>query len=651
MQQYSVRQPTADNSTKIVNRQHTSESPGWVVAIIRLGQPLTYSRKLKSARGKVTDGAFTRADKPFLIIGDIKQALVQNSKRSHTKVLSMVLDSNRSGTNYLDANVCLGGDWVLAWMFNNVEDVERISKAILAGEACNHFADGLKFVGRLHDVRQQTRQDLNSATRYTQYHLQAIGFEELDTQFFYDRALASSAAVSSQIRTFMAQLGLQWSDWMDRDQAASGNIKDNADRLIVALIDIILGKGIADKVNLPTERAQVGIAGDAQFKLAPQANREAPAAYLVPKLVGQLLGRKSSDATKSSGIFGYADILDTLIGCQSYEAKTSSATNNFYPELDLARSTGSRKFTKFQLKGTFLPVNPTFDNRPLWGLLTEYLNPAINELYTAMHVNEVGDVVPTLVARQIPFSTESIEEPADSKGVFKLTRFQSLPRWVLDPTMASEINVGRSNATRVNMVHVYGNAAAFAANKSITNQLVRNPPIFDAVDCARSGIKPIMQTVNCALSDQTRKDGARIWMEAIADWSFGSQFTLNGTITCSGIQLPIAEGDNLEFQGMVYHIESVAHNIQMDDDGNKSFDTTLELSNGMPVDQSLATADFPVYPGFKNILRQNQIQADAGPGEHVTITEESTDVTGDSTVGESVMGQDSTMSIYDRFKE
>lgn len=67
----------------------------------------------------------------------------------------------------------------------------------------------------------------------------------------------------------------------------------------------------------------------------------------------------------------------------------------------------------------------------------------------------------------------------------------------------------------------------------------------------------------------------------ISDFFFNQHLKLNGTITSSGIQEPIAVGDNLEFDGNIFHIESVAHQYSVNADGSKSFITQLQLSNGM----------------------------------------------------------------------
>jgi hypothetical protein len=628
-----------DDLSGVADPNHIDTSSSWALAVVQLGRPQSFSRRTFQSIGSVVEGAFARREKPFIITGDCHHLTIQNTKRSHTKTLQASL--RHSGTNYLDQNVVLPGDWIFAWCWNNLEDQKRVLGQVSRGEAANGFGDGLKFVGRVHNIHKTIALiDQQKGTRDASYSLQAIGFEELDTQFFYDFALATASGVKNEIRTFMAQLGLDFSKWAEQEQMRAGNIKDNADKIIETLVDIIIGKGVASTVNVPIERStaaarQINLNSlPAQdLKLAPQANKEAPFAYLVPVTVAKLLGRDVAEKSKA-GVFGYADVLDTLIGVQRFESpadnvSTAFVPDLFYPELNPGESTRSRKKTTVPLKGTFLPVNPSFVNQPLFQILQQFLNPAINELYTALRTDENGAVVPTLVARQIPFSTESIRERPE----FPLTRFMSLPRWVIDPTMVTVLSIGRSNATRTNMIHVYGDAVTYAGNKSVTNQMVRNPPIFDASDIARSGIRPMLATVSCALTDQVRKDGARVWMEMISDIRMGSCYSLNGSVTSKGIQSPIAEGDNMELDGMVYHIESITHDCTIAN-GKKAFTTILEISNGMPADQSEATPDFPTYPGMRPVssiiqkpptLPTMEAPEDSG----IPTDEETTNTTGD----------------------
>jgi hypothetical protein len=580
-----------------VDPGHLDSVPACLIAVVRLGRPLTYSRATQKSVGTVVEGAFTRHEAPLLIVDDVISATIQDSKRSHTKSLQAVL--KHTAINYLDQDAVLPGDWVMCWMFNNEEDLERVSELVRQGKPANDFNDGLKFVGRVHNIVRDVKVARTGQKTVT-YYLNGVGFEELDTGFFYDKALASAEAVSSDFRLFMAQIGLEFTKWAEQEQLRAGRIKDNSEKLLSSLIDMILGKGVAARVNRPHERSKVPA-------VSPQANKEAPYSYLVPRTVGQLLGMVPAEASKR-GIFGYADIMQTLFGVQQYIPGNQGDGSDFVPQLRDS-STVSRKFCLQPLRGTFLPVNPSFVNVPLWALLQQFLNPAINEIYTTLRADEDGDVRPTLVARQIPFSTESI---ADDTFDFTLTRFMSLPRWVLAPVMLMEggITTARSNATRTNMVHIYGDASAYDANRSITNQLVRNPPIIDLVDIQRSGMRAQMKTVNCGITDQLA--APKSWMRAVADWSFGSQYTLSGSVDSIGIQSPVPCGDNLECEGMVYHIEGVTHRFSQLGDGNKSFRTAFDISNGMPINQSSASDDFPRYAGFSASAGLNDLEEELG---------------------------------------
>ena len=165
--------------------------------------------------------------------------------------------------------------------------------------------------------------------------------------------------------------------------------------------------------------------------------------------------------------------------------------------------------------------------------------------------------------------------------------------------MVKSMDIGRSNATRFNMAMVLGNADASAVKgqQAPAAQLVKKPPIFDTLDIARSGIRVWQKVVNCSIQDTQRPSSA--WLSAIADWTFGSHLTLNGTIQCVGIQSPIAEGDNVEFEGVAYQIEDIEDRCSINLQGIKTYTTTLQLSNGMPVDQKTDYYfQFPRYAGF-----------------------------------------------------
>jgi hypothetical protein len=667
-----------------------SFSPGWCLAVYRLGKPVTYTRLYSRSSGETITGAFERSGTPLIISDECLSVSVDRSKGSHTKILNASL---KGQTNYLSSNAILPGDWLLAWIHNDINTTNRIISQIQEGKPCNKFMDGLKFVGRVHSIRKTVRVD-GSSNKETSYSLQGVGFDELNTQFFYDVMVATAAGMNrdSNISRFMAQLGLNWSRFINAKAVKAGKIKDNVSDLIVALIETIVGKGIsgdiADKYTVLAEtdlraskkdkktkdkeltqsqqidklvskeaqdgntaikraiaaagggvkRGRVDLNAPVAKITYSQSDRECPFAYLIPVSVAKVLGRESFEKTKSQkGVFGYSDILETLIGVQQYIPNADSSFQSMYPVIDTNKCdyNSSRKFCKEPLKGSYLPIEGSFVNKPLWGVLQQFLNPTINEMYTALKPNINGEVLPTIVARQIPFSSDTLIENTG----FPLTRFLSMPRWRIDPIMVKGLDVGRSNATRFNIVHVYGDPSVYASKKMAipARQIMLNPPIVDTVDLARSGAKAYMQMVNCALPDVTNvglhsgSGGARVFMEAIADWTFGSHLTLNGTIQTAGIQTPIAEGDNIEFEGVAYHIESVSDSCGIGMGGAKTFSTTLQITNGMPIDQETDyKSEFPRYPGFaktsttKDIdLRSDAVLVDSRTnldGDDSTIT-------------------------------
>jgi hypothetical protein len=592
----------------LADTDHLDFNPYVVVAVIRLAQPLSFSRvKMASVSKDVSEGALLRAKAPLVITDDCLNLQTQDSKRYHVKNMNMVLKS--SSMNYL--NEVLPGDWCMAWILNSLTKQQDLISKINQGVACNDFSSGLKFLGRIHSVRKQIQVDGQSGVKTVNYTIQSSGFSELDSMLFYDATLASAPEIDKSIGSWLARLGLQIQDLFGAE-TKTGIKKNNTNVIVPTLLDLIVGKG-------PPSKSQAGVSiltpeGETVGQL-PQTLSEAPYSYLVPLMVGQLLGLTPSEASKASHIVSYADILELLQGIQNY-----SNTNGFGMFIpDLSRTENDRRrFTSTELLGTFLPFYPSFTNQPLFQLLSQFSNPTVNELFTTLRVNPEGAIMPTLIFRQIPFTTDAMPVIRD----LPVTKFSSLPRWVVPAIMIQSADIGRSDATRTNFVHIYGASSLLQNNVPVQYQLINNPPAMDSLDVQRSGLRPYIATVDCWLDDQVGK-APRQWINLVADRMIGSQYTLNGTIGSFGIQSPICPGDNLEFDGVVFHIESVSHSFSITPDGHKSWTTRLELTNGMRADVSAkfssdVASPFPIYPGFlPNDLTTND------PGltlEHVETT-------------------------------
>jgi hypothetical protein len=602
---------------------YVSTDPYWIIAVFRLGVPVSFSRKLNASNHSVTDGALLRTEKPLVITDDCIQIQVSNSKTSHIKQMTAVL--KQTTVNYLVE--ILPGDYVMGWIMNNRTTYETvISKLdkLDPEDPCNFFQSGLKFVGRIDDVNKNIAVDPQSGTKNTGYSIKCSGFQELDTQLFYDYALASSDVMKQDIGTYLARLGQSINKIFG--QQTKGQIeRDNVNRIIPELVDLIVGKGPDRSKVIHVRNAD----GTSQSNM-PSADNDAPYAYLVPLSVGHALGRDKSDDDKIAGVMSYADIMEMSIGVETYSVK--SGPHTFTPDYDPnhPEGTANRRYGSQPLMGTFLPMMPDFANRPLWAVFQQYLNPSINEMYTALKLNADGLIVPTVTMRQIPFTTDAFVKPADPKPrgswvdrdageegpmtagqylmqneketVVHTTKFLDLPRWHIPATLVRSVSIGRSNATRVNFVHVYGQSAYLSDhNVPIQAQMIRNPPVRDDLDIMRSGLRPYMMTVECWVNDQVGKVGGA-WIALIADWTMGSHLTLNGHIEMFGIQSPIAEGDNVQFDGVVYHVMNVSHAASINTQtGTKQWSTNLQVCNGMrAVEVGTATVQ-PLYPGLSKL--------------------------------------------------
>lgn len=603
---YSLLSEFVTDIEKTPNPDFTSCAPFWVICIFPLAIPLTFSRSSMSSVDALPGAGAGLRDAGKIIITDDCMALtIASKKEQHVKSLSMSL--MHTDRNYLVD--LLPGDWIMAWICNSEEKGRDVAKRARQGKPCNDFTDGLKFVGRINSIRKHMERTADGILS-SSFAITCSEFSELDSQFFYDQNLADTVfAGSAGIESWAARFGLDFESLM---AITIQQQEDNVHKIIPSLLELFLGKGVSSSIN-PIPQLPAATGGGVNS----DQGKEAPFAYLVPKEVGDLLGKTSRDVSKAGGCLAYCDILTTIFGVQTYSNTNAQSApyRAFVP--DLKEGNNSFFYTGTPMLGAFIPIMPQLTNRPLWSVLTQYLNPTVNEMYTCLRVNGNGKVVPTLMLRQIPFTTDAFVQKNDNQNTpsgsfgtsdqqINVTPFLSLPRWKMHPSLVQSVNIGRSDSTRTNFVHVYGQNDYATNNITVTEQLVNNPPIHDDLDIQRSGLRTYMTTVAVDAFDQAGK-APRVWMEFVADMMIGSQYTLNGSIVSRGISRPICEGDNLEFDGTCYHIEGITHSCSIDYDGNRSFITSIDLSNGMriPTDNKkltdTANADsdtLPQYPGF-----------------------------------------------------
>jgi hypothetical protein len=551
---------------------HLDLDPAWVIAVVRWKLSVTFSRDLMATAKAISNSNLADILDVMVIDGDVVQMRVDGSKESFSPQMSATLMPNR---DYL-AEI-LPDDWVFAWIVNSSADAKNIVTRINSREACNHFLDGLKFVGRVNSVRETIGVTEDGGLKTLRYALNCSAFKELNSQIFYNQYLAQNFP---SIGEYLGALGTSLNKLID---ANGGGIDSNL--ILPELVEILLGAGVSKQFAAP---GGLNIAAGGVSTSDGSSSTEAPYAYVIPADVATLLGQ--SKPTRASGVFSFADILDTVIGVQRYSMDQGSAGDVLGPQIvftpdnvDSEGIPGSRSTTGHPLLGTFLPQAVSFTDNSVWTILSQFLNPAVNEMYASLRANAIGDVVPTLVVRQLPFTTPIGAQNAPSNVA--VTPFLELPRWHLHPILIRGIERGRSSALRHNFIMVTGQDIMMQANNSPTEQVVRNPPIRDDADAKRNGLHPYQLSVACSQQDTTGY-GISTWLQIISDFLMGQEMTLNGTFTTVGIQAPIAVGDNLEYNGVVYHIENVSHTCEIGALGKKRFSTILAVSHGILADTS-----------------------------------------------------------------
>ena len=538
-------------------------NPFWVLAHVGYQYPLTFCRHqlqeiVNNKTGSNTSFnvspdvvAATRSVR--LIDSDCVGVGVSTGKDNHVSTAKVILAD--SGTNYL-AEI-MPGDWLMAWMMQSEADYNRIRGLIRDGVPANDIRSGLKFVGRVRDIRKTLALSA-TGLKTVQYNLGCTGFGELDSSVFFDPALKAQDA---GLGVMLARMGQNLYKLLNNNEK---NASFTTGKVVPALIDILVGKGVPSQ-NYSVGKDQSWVAGGVP--------------YLVPAPVGQLLGiTRPSDG---SG-YSYADLLTTIIGLQQYDKGTVQDLARFHTPSNLQAlaesDTGANRFqTQTPVKGEFVPLGFEASGKTLWTMVNEFLNDAVNEAFTGIRITPLGRLMPTLVMRQKPFTTDP---GAEALGQYGVTRYDSLPCWDADPVLVKFFDTGRSDGGHFNFMHVYGQASAQASGIGMTQQLVINPPIRDEADMRRHGLRPYMSTVACSTSDTLA--APRQWMALLADFHFGMQFALTGTVTLAGIQDPICPGDNFRFDSIIYHIESVDHQCSIDmGSGRKTFETRLNLSYGI----------------------------------------------------------------------
>jgi hypothetical protein len=624
-----------NNSISIGNR-----NPYWVVCFVRFKEPCAMQAGDKS---KVFE-----TKEPLIVENDCISVTVSNPKNSFSKTCTLVM---KPGEIWYP-NAVSPGDWVFVWMTEDRLSSEKILNSLMQrggttpsikeGTNLNGWDSGLKFFGRVMNLNNSQSVSSNGVIGLNQS-INCQSFVEMANSVYYTY-IAKSLLTMDNPENEIAGSNLLVTKNLASIRGDPNSQTNGMDKALTNIADKFLGYA-KDTTGFSSPEEIIAI----MFILIMGIEKENSVVNVVsglkgsfgdaigvPSLVASILSRKNKNKLWQ--------MYNVVLGLQSYTAKKNSAAALF-PDLDETSASQSDNAvfyrTKTKTKGVVpLQIPPIWDNRTLWEVMNSFLNPVVNEMYTCLRINKHGEIVPTLVVREIPYSTglydylngkatqftidesdekqkalqktlekqkesldKSYENAEDKAKADKLkveeqhtgasnkqrTFYKNLPRWIIPKEKVLSINLNISEQARINFVQVWGrsDSAEFTfgggwdqeAFKAV--QFLNKNYVADEADIARSGLRADITETPFDLPSSGGGSMTNMLARMRADWYFNGHLKPSGTITLMGIQEPICEGDNIQYQGIVYHIVNVTHQCSIAADGRKSFTTTLQIENGM----------------------------------------------------------------------
>jgi len=639
-------------------------NPSWCVAFVRFKTP--------GAMFRGEEDAF--AERSLLVVeNDCVDVQTNAPKGSFQK--SATITMKLGEIDY--QNAVAPGDWVFVWMASTQDSIDNILDDLMGPNGAgprslrqsttnpnvgfNSWQSGLKFCGRVMGtpsndsimqngtrtltqvISCQSFIELASSVYYTfvaaniQVEALAGDQEAAGTNFYTNqiKALGKQSTVATQpsipgksisngLEVALTNLSKAFDNFYRRIDGKTPSNQSSPEAIIGLLFIITMG------IDLKNNQA------DQAVKHAnPNAQGVFSDAIGIPKTASTILGRK----TKNKLWQCYS----VYMGLQKYASTGKKPWVDFSPIFTPETQVKDTVFykTPTSCKG-FIPfkIPPIWENNTFWNIYSQFLNPVCNEMYTALRINRDGKIMPSLIVREKPFSTNLFQyllkvapvfQPTsgptskeskgvstirdnqstdgDSKDTKKLTdnyvkqnpvdalstertMFANLPRWIIHESVIKSVNVSSNEANRINFVQVWGRSAGiemlgFNGTSGLTqeslkiNQLNAHNYVCDEKDVQRHGLRADITECNFDVISDGTGTITPILARLRADWSFNGHLKLAGTIVLEGVQEPICEGDNCQVRGVLFHIEAVSHSGSLAGNGSKVFTTTLTVSNGM----------------------------------------------------------------------
>lgn len=582
-----------DSADPVDNNYVNQSSPAWVLTFVRwrYRDTLRISNSLLSGPNPSPSSlldSLKKVEETLVVRNDCISISVTSNKNSYTPNMEAVL--LQTNVDYLTE--IAPGDFVFVNMLNWETDAEDVALRADGGQtAINDFDDGFKGFFKVQSVRE-TLAVINpqTGTKGRVVRISGYAFTEFNNMIYFNQAVALD---NPGYAVFASQVLKRWAALIAAETPFSVR------NIIKELASALVGVGIPDTTQN----------SDQLYQSTPNG------ILFMPAIVGNLLGNPK--VTTAADVYNFVFGLQTYVGTNGNQPLYSAFNPTGLiqkPDTSSGISIPTRFwFTPYECPGTSLLKPEYWDQTKVWDILSQYTNKPVNEFFSCFRVSpDKNSIMPTVVFRQIPFTTEDFAvKNQGSNNTATTTRFMTLPRWKIDPSVVISQDLGRDESARVNYVQLFGktgqssDGTAYAAETALINY------VQDVNDIQRSGLRPIIVSgmFDILPSGVTEIFSSPFWAKIVGDALIGGHLKFSGTINCIGIVDPIAVGDNLEYDGVVYHIEQVSHRAEIEvGTGRKTFRTSISVSQGLSLLSNNDANGGTIYPGmnFGNAYRERE---------------------------------------------
>lgn len=623
-------------------------SNGWVVCFVSYDNPVP--------------NYFRDDNDTFRIItNDAVSVSVSNSKGSFGKTAQISLKS----TDDFYPSLVSNGDWCFVWMVDSeikrIEIESALSRIAGGGTSGNILVDyesGLKFVGRVTSCNSTDIVQGNGPRTINQ---------SISAQCFLE--FASTVYYTGTIVKLEPLLVNPEAKGVEGQQDAAARLQDQSAQF--QIIQSLEGftKGLATKFKDLMNQGNENNSPDKLISLYYLLSMgvDKPQKLLGGTGIPTTFNSGITIPSKVSAIFNKPkakklwQLIDVHAGIQKFTADKLAWYKGFVPNLK-SDAAENLKTTGTPTKG-FVPFKfELWSNMSLWSIFSKHLNPVVNEMFTSLRLNQEGNLNLTLTIREKPFSTglfnhikdeesyytgksilpknpitgvkqsgsedtppETVLQKGKTKGSREIFRtlYGEVPRWVIDDSIVKSYSSSTNENDRINFVMVWGKSSQaemldpkinldnFMSQQFNKGNFYQNPG-----DVSRNGLRSmITESYYDTLHNESGIAGsqAQLWARMNADWLFNGHLKLHATLTLNGVQDPIVEGDNVEYRGILYHIESVSHSATLAASGQKTWVTTLSLSNGMLASSFDNLDSVPLYAFHQTKIRE-ELKHPLAPG-------------------------------------